>query len=56
MLNKFVFSDKEFETIKEAENKANGRFQSGEFKHKTRLYKISEVYYPKIKFIKAKIK
>ena len=50
----FVLSSDEFESIKDAENKVNGWFGSGDLKKKTRLYKVVETYSMKIKFIKRK--
>lgn len=53
-MNKFVLSTKEFETIKEAENKVNGWFQSGDLTKGTRLYEVKSAYYLKLKFVKRK--
>ncbi len=54
---KFVLSSSEFDQIKDAENKINGWFQSGEPKltRKTKLYKVTEVYSIRLKFYKQKV-
>jgi len=48
----FVLSKDYFDTIKEAEDKVNGWFTSGDLKKGTRLYRAVESYSMRIKFQK----
>lgn len=56
-MKQFVLSASEFETIAEAESKINGWYHSGDLKTpKTKLYKVTEVYDLKLKYVKRKTK
>ena len=48
----FVLSKHHFDIIKEAEDKVNGWFTSGDLKKGTRLYRAVESYGMRIKFNK----
>jgi len=52
----YVISTREFESVKDAENKVNGRFQSGDkqLNQSTRLYRVVEKYSLRLKFVKQK--
>jgi hypothetical protein len=52
---KYVLSSDIFDDIKSAERRINGWFQSGDLKRPTKLYKVTEVYYPKLVFKKGKL-
>ena len=56
MDKKYVLSSKEFDQIKDAENKVNGWFHGGEqqLNRKTKLYKVTETYSIRLKFVKQK--
>ncbi|OQA43426.1 MAG: hypothetical protein BWY48_00493 [Parcubacteria group bacterium ADurb.Bin305] len=52
---KYILSSDIFDDIKSAERRINGWFQSGDLKRPTKLYKVTEVYYPKLVFKKGKL-
>ncbi|OQA43420.1 MAG: hypothetical protein BWY48_00487 [Parcubacteria group bacterium ADurb.Bin305] len=52
---KYVLSSNAFDDIESAERRINGWLQSGDLKLKTKLYKVTEVYYPKLVFEKGKL-
>lgn len=51
---KFVLSSKEFKDIKSAEKRCDRWFSTDQLNHHTKLYKVTETYYPKIVFKKEK--
>lgn len=52
---KYVISANEFSSVKEAEDKMDGWWTGGqEIKKKTKLYKITEIYDLKLRFVKRK--
>lgn len=53
-MTNFVLSSREFETIKEAEEKVGGWFGSGDLKKGTKLYEVKAVYDLKLKFVRRK--
>lgn len=54
-MKQFVLSSREFDTIRDAEEKVNGYFSSGELKKGVKLYEVKKMYDMRIKFIKRKI-
>lgn len=56
-MKNFVLSESGFDTVKEAENKINGWWQSGDLKSKkVKLYKVVEIYDLKLSFKKRRKK
>ena len=51
---KFVLSSKPFKDIKSAEKLVTNWFYTDQLNHKTKLYKVTETYYPRIVFKKEK--
>lgn len=53
-MKKFVLSSSAFETKQQAETKITRWFKDGSFNPDVKLYKIVEVYEPRLKFVKIK--
>jgi len=52
---KYVLSSTKFDKISKAEKVVKGWLSTNQFNHHTKLYKVTEVYYPVIKFVKGKL-